>query len=205
MFAPLRQAWRRYLDSLPRDDEPPPLSDAAILRDMHPPHPAAVQQAFADLAALVTTHLPPEVAAKAGANLVRRLRPGVSPLSALVAWVRAHHGPKARNLGLLAVDWKAREELQWQADRIAKAHGVAPGWAHDWQTDTSLQGWEARNEQPVAAPLRHLATHLAAQGLALLVVAEDDTVAALAVPAASAGRLQQLCTTLAIPFGPGAV
>ena len=79
----LRQAWRRYLDSLPQDDEPPPVSDAAILREMHPPHPAEVQQAFTDLAALVTAHLPLDVADKAAANLVRRLRPGVTPLAAL--------------------------------------------------------------------------------------------------------------------------
>ncbi len=198
MFTALRQAWRRYLDSLPRDDEPPPLSDAAILRAMHPPHSAAVQQAFVDLAALVTAHLPPEVAGKAASNLVRRLKPGVSPLTALVAWVRAHHGPKARNLGLLAVDWKAREELQWQSDRIAKAHGLAPGWACDWQSDTSWQGWEARNEQPVSAALRSLAAHLATQGLQLLVVGEDDTVVALAVAASRAAELEHLCQALSI-------
>jgi hypothetical protein len=47
----------------------------------------------ADLA-LVTAHLPPEVADKAAANLVRRLKPGITPLAALVAWARAHHGPR---------------------------------------------------------------------------------------------------------------
>ena len=198
MFTALRQAWRRYLDSLPRDDEPPPLSDAAILRDMHPPHAAEVRQAFAELAALVTAHLPPDVAGKAAAKLLRRLKPGVSPQAALVGWAAAHHGPKRRNLGLLAVDWKAREELQWQADRIAKAHGLAPGWTCDWQTDTTWQGWETRNQQPVTAPLRALADHLAPRGLRLLVVGHDDTVAALAVAANRAGDLDRLCRLLSV-------
>lgn len=198
MFTALRQAWRRYLDSLPRDEEPPPVSDAAIRREMHPPHPVAVQQAFADLATLVTAHLPPEVAAKAAANLVRRLKPGVTPQAALVAWIRAHHGPKQRNLGLLLVDWKAREELAWQAERIAKAHGVAADWAYDWRTDTTWEGWEARGEQPVSAPLRSLHAHLLTKGLALQVVLDDDAVAALAVAADQAPVLQRLCARLSL-------
>jgi hypothetical protein len=198
MFTALRQAWRRYLDSLPQDDEPPPVSDAAILREMHPPHPAEVQQAFTDLAALVTAHLPLDVADKAAANLVRRLKPGITPLAALVAWARAHHGPKQRNLGLLVVDWKAREEIAWQAERIAKAHGVAPGWSHDWRTDTTWEGWEARGELPVSTPLRDLAAHLRQHGLALRVVAEDDTVAALAVANHRSDDLQRLCALLSI-------
>jgi hypothetical protein len=203
MFTALRQAWRRYLDSLPRDDEPTPLSDAAILRAMHPPHPADVQQAFAELAALVTAHLPPEVAAKAAANLGRRLKLGVTPQTALVAWVRAHHGPKQRNLGLLLVDWKAREEIAWQAERIAKAHGVVADWAHDWRTDIRWEGWEARGELPVSAPLRSLPEHLQHQGLDLLVVVDDDTVAALAVAHRGVGQLRRLCTALAIQRSPG--
>ena len=203
MFTALRQAWRRYLDSLPRDDEPPPLSDAAIRREMHPPHTAEVQQAFADLAALVTAHLPAEVADKASANLVRRLKPGVTPGAALVAWARAHHGPKQRNLGLLVVDWKARDELGWQAERIAKAHGVVADWVHDWRTDTTWEGWEARDELPVSAALRSLAAQLQRQGLALRVLVDDDCVAALAVPARSAGQLQQLCAVLTIPPAQG--
>ena len=200
----MRRAWRRYLDSLPRDDEPPPLSDAAIRREMHPPHPAEVQRAFADLATLVTAHLPAEVAAQAAANLVRRLKPGVTPQAAMVAWARAHHGPKRRNLGLLVVDWKARDELGWQAERIAKAHGVAADWAHDWRTDTAWEGWEARDELPVSAALRSLAAHLQRQGLSLRVVVDDDTVVALAVAGGRAGQLQQLCTVLAIPPAPDA-
>jgi hypothetical protein len=198
MFTALRQAWRRYVDSLPRDTGPPPLSDAEILRAIHPPHGAEVQQAMADLPALVTAHLPDEVAAKAATGLARRLRPGVTPTAALVGWMRAHHGPKSRNLGLLVVDWKAREELVWQADRIARAHGLEPGWTCDWRPDTSWHGWEARNEPPVGAPLRSLAAHLAGKGLVLLVVQDDDTVAALAVAADQAETLQRLCATLGI-------
>ena len=203
MFAALRQAWRRYLDSLPRDDEPPAVSDAAIRREMHPPHPAEVQQALADLATLVTAHLPPEVAAKAAANLVRRLKPGVTPQAALVAWARAHHGPKQRNLGLLVVDWKAREELAWQAERIAKAHGVAADWAYDWRTDAGWEGWEARGDLPVSAPLRSLAAHLQQRGLALRVVVDDDTAAAFAVKAADAARVDAAWAVLGIQMDAG--
>lgn len=37
MLAALRRAWKRYLASIPRAaEEPRPLSDAAILREMQP-------------------------------------------------------------------------------------------------------------------------------------------------------------------------
>jgi hypothetical protein len=181
MLSAIRRAWRSYLDSLPRSEEPAPVSDAAIRREMSPPHPAEVRQAFAALAGIATGHLPQEAAVKAAAALSARLKPGTTPSEAMARWIGANNGPKSRNLGVMCVDWKAREEIQWQAERIAKAHRIELDWHYDFRADRSWEGWEERGETPVSAPLRALADALRRQGLALIVLANDDTVCAFAV------------------------
>ena len=93
MLSAIRRAWRSYLDSLPRSEEPAPVSDAAIRRDMNPPHPAEVRQAFAALAGIATRHLPQEAAAKASAALSARLKPGTKQAS--VTFAIASTGPEA--------------------------------------------------------------------------------------------------------------
>ena len=206
MFSGIKRAWQRYLDSLPRrEEEPPPVSDAAILREMNPALPPEQQAAFAQLVALLTAHLPPEVADKHRSSLQARLRRGGTAVQALGKWVAANHGPKARNLGLLCVDWKAREEIAWQADRIAKCHGLALAWACDWQADTT---WEAecqrRGDQPVSAPLRSLAQALRAQGRVLLVFDDDDNVCACTVALADEAAARGWCAQLTITLAPEA-
>lgn len=204
MFNPLKRAWQRYLDALPRrEDEPPPVSDAAILREMNPPLPPAEQAAFAQLVALITTHLPPDEADKHRSSLQNRLRRGGTAVQALGRWVATHHGPKARNLGLLCVDWKAREEIPWQAERMAKCHGLVLGWAYDWRSDTT---WEAecqrRGDQPVSAPLRSLALALRAQGRVLLVFDHDDSVCACTVALSDEAPARALCLQLGVTLAP---
>lgn len=206
MFKPLKRAWQRYLEALPRrEEEPAPVSDAAILREMNPPLPPEQQAAFVELVALLTAHLPADVADKHRRSLRARLRRGGTPGQALCRWIAAHHGPKARNLGLLCVDWKAREELAWQAERIARCHGLAPAWAYDWRADST---WEAefqrRGDQPVSAPLRGLALTLRAQGRVLLVLEDDDAVCACTVALADEAAARLLCGQLKISLAPEA-
>ena len=81
----------------------------------------------------------------------------------------------------MRVDWRARDEIPWQAERIAKAHQIELDWRYDFRADRSWEGWQERGETPVSAPFRALADALRRQGLALIVLASDDTVCAFAV------------------------
>lgn len=200
MIEVIRRAWRKYIESIPPPEaEPPPVSDAAILREIHPPAPAAHQQAFAELAREIAAHLPQTQADRAIAQLTRKLRqPTAKPGEVLVGWLASRAGKGQPNFGFIAVDWKAREEITCQAERLARAHGVAGRWTYDAASDTSWQGWQARGESPVTAPLRDLRAWLAAEGLPLFILEHDDTVGAFAVQTAQALRVSALCDQLGV-------
>jgi len=76
----------------------PPVFDAAILREMNPPLPLEQQAAFAELVALVTTHLPADLADKHRRSLRTRVRRGDTAGQVPCKWIAAHHGPKVRSL-----------------------------------------------------------------------------------------------------------
>ncbi len=202
MLTALRRAWKKYLESLPQSEEEPlPMSDAANLRQLHPPLPNDVQHAFGELARELAAHLAPERATKAVEQLERRIgRPGVTPNEALVHWIASHAGPRKANLGIIALDWKARDEIVWQAKRLASAHRVPCRWNYDYRSDTSWQGWQSRGEFPVSLPLRNLGAQLRSDGLALFVIAHDDTVGAFATRVDCAVHVKELCGKLEIWF-----
>ena len=99
---------------------------------------------------------------------------------------------------MIALDWKAREEVSWQAARLARAHGVALDWTYDVAHDTEWQGWQARDEAPVDTPLRSLAQALQPHGLVLCRLSVDDGVFAFAVSDALAPAVRQHGAVLGI-------
>jgi hypothetical protein len=198
MFASIRRAWKQYLASIPSvEEDSKPLSNAAILRELADLKPHT-KEAFLGLARIITAHLSAEVVGRRTQQLSSRLKPGATPSEALSRWITAHHGPKSDNLGVIAVDWKARDEIQWQAERLAKAHHVGLHWVYDPLSDTSWEGWQARNEVPVIGPLRSLARELRRHELTLYVFQEDDTVCAFATPTDKERDVFALCQTLGI-------
>lgn len=199
MFDKLRRMWQDYLRSIPQPDDPESLSDRDIINtDFRPPPvPAEQRAAFDALSALLVAHLPEALAATKGKQLRSRLKPGVEPVEALCGWVSANNGPKSQ-VGVVALDWKAREEVQWQAARLARAHGVPLDWAYDVARDTAWQGWQARHESPVDTPLRSLAQALLPHGLALCCFSVDDTVCAFAVTLAQLPDIQRHSAVLGI-------
>lgn len=181
MSSAIRRACRRHLDSLPRSEEPAPVSDAAIRRDMNPPDPPEGRQAFAALAGIATWHLPPKLAVKAAGGLSARRQGGSTPSAAAARWMGAHDRPQSRNPGVMRVDWRARDEIPWQAERIAKAHQIELDGCADFRAERSREGWEERGETPFSTPLRDLGDALRRQGPALIVPANGDTVCAFAL------------------------
>ena len=201
MLAAFRRAWRRYLDSLPNSEDPKPVSNAAILRELNPPqapHAPAVQEALSALAQAITEHLQTEKAAQSASRLRTKLKAGVMPSEALSCWISANSGHKSANLGVMALDWKAREEIHWQAMRLARAHRIELDWAYDHRTDRSWEGWQEKDELPVSAPLRALSSAMRKNGLGLYVFAEDDAVYAFATAAEHKEKVTQLCNFLGI-------
>jgi hypothetical protein len=199
MFKTLRRMWQDYLRSIPQPDDPEPVSDREIIdADFRPPPvPAEQRSAFDALSELLVAHLPEATAASKGRQLRSRLKPGVEPAEALGAWISANNGPKSR-VGVIALDWKAREEVQWQAVILCRAHGVALDWTYDVARDTEWQAWQARDEAPVETPLKSLAQALRPQGIALCRMSVDDGVFAFAVSAAREAEVRQHCAVLGI-------
>ncbi len=202
MFNKIRRMWQDYLRSIPQPDDPEPVSDREIFDDHFkaPPVPAEHVAAFEALSALLVAHLPEALSASKGKQLRARLKPGVEPAEALGGWISANNGPKSR-VGVVALDWKAREEVQWQAALLARAHGVTLDWAYDVDQDTEWEGWQTRQEAPVDTPLRHLAQALLPQGIALCRFSVDDTVFAFAVKVAQRPEVQRHSAVLGIELG----
>ncbi|KQW00444.1 hypothetical protein [Rhizobacter sp. Root1221] len=181
MFAALRRAWQRYVASLPAPPEEEHVSDTDAMNEFRPPPvDRNVVAAFTALATCVLSHMPEGEREAQTRKLRSRLNRKTSPAEALGAWIQANSGPKSK-VGVIAVDWKAREEVLWQARRLCAAHGVSTGWAYDHGTDEEWKSWQERKEVPVDSPLRGFAIALQPTRIVLLRFSVDDTVCAFAV------------------------
>jgi hypothetical protein len=200
MFNALRRAWKNYWASIPAPADDELVPDGKIIREDFRPDPVdpGVRAAFAALAAAITAHLPAELGAKAQRQLVAKLKPGTEPIDALSQWISKVSAPNSSVHGFVAVDWKAREEIQWQADRLLKAHQLPPTWAYDVNGDQAWQSWGERGEVPVDTPLKLLGVFLATHDHTLVRLHNDDVVCAFAIPAQALPEVQRLCQTAQI-------
>jgi len=182
MLTSIRRAWRAYLASIPKPDEPERISHEQIVREYFRPPPVSPKDrpAFDALADLIVAHLPEGQASSKAQRLKAKLKPGVDPVDALSDWIQSNCDPKSR-VGVVALDWKAREEVHWQAAILAKAHGVSLAWDYDCNTDTDWKNWQERNEFPVDTPLKILSRALMLHEVVLYRFSVDDAVYAFAV------------------------
>ena len=199
MFAAIRRAWRAYLASIPKSEEPERLSDKQIVREHFRPPPVSqlFRSTFDAFAEIVVSHLPTELANTKAQQLKAKLKPGEDPAGALGMWIHANCSPRSR-IGVISLDWKAREEVQWQAKLLARAHGVPLTWSYEHELDTEWKGWQERNEVPVDTPLKELARALLHHELALCRFYADDTVYAFAVSRARLASVLEFCSILGI-------
>lgn len=170
MFRALRNAWRNYVAAIPPseivDSIPPSQWDQV---DLLPTVSKAKRKAFADLLSLIYANLPAEVSVKLLADRAKLLIRGDDADTALHAALFPNEDDAAPgNHGFIACDWKATEEIEWQAARLCKAHGVLARWqAPEGTVTTALQAFEE---------------WLTSYNLQLLCFSVGDSVVAFAVP-----------------------
>lgn len=174
------------------------MSDKEIARELNQPHDKETVDAFSELAHLVVAHLPKELASKMRSALIRRLKPGCEPAEALCTWIAAHCGPQKMKYGFLALDWKAREEIDWQIQSVARSHSVELNWHYGWQSDESWKSAIEEQKFPVEVPLKQAAQYLSKHGLSLIVIVQDDSVFGFAIPSVNQARALELCRQLDI-------
>ncbi len=190
MFRALRQAWDRYLGSLPKTEVVDSIPESQWQQAEHRPRLSpARRRSFGELMALIGAHRPPaEVAALVERAQAALLDTG-EPAEALLAVLQpADAGADPADAsGAIVCDWKAADEVPWQAERLCRAHGLAAGWRAPagglTEVLASLDAW------------------LQPQGLCLLTLAAGDSAIAWAVRAESRAAAMALGRRLRLPIG----
>jgi hypothetical protein len=149
---------------------------------------------------VITAHLPVDLGVKAKRQILAKLRPGTEPTDALSQWFCKASSPETKMFGFLAVDWKAREEIQWQADRLLKAHNLPQDWRYSVNDDQEWKAWHDRSEAPVDTPLKSLGRFLSSHGYSLVRFNNDDLVCAFAVRSNQVESVQNICQEAGIPL-----
>jgi hypothetical protein len=121
-----------------------------------------------------SAHLGEKESARLARRVVQSIEPGGSADAALVDGLVKRSGQQRGKWLLLHVDWKAVEEVSWQADELATALNIKPRWA----------GQEIARTTRVAELLHAFGVWLSEHQYALVHVDTDgDSYAALAMPA----------------------
>jgi hypothetical protein len=170
MFRTLRRLWNSYTASIPKseivDSVPESQWDRA---DLLPPVSKAKRKAFNDLLALIYSHFPPQTADALVQRGSRVLSRGDEVDTALRnALLPEEAAGEESNPGFMACDWKAAEEVQWQANLLCQSHGLS-------------ERWSAPNGSLMSI-LQDLDAWLHGQGHSLLYFSDGDGLVAFALP-----------------------
>jgi len=144
-------------EAIPDDN----LSDTQILKEYFSPSKEA-RQALKRLAALITLHLASDESKRLTNRVMACLQPGDSVEDALV------NGLVEDDRVLLSVDWRAADEVAWQANALLRAFGVT-------------EPWELALAEPATVPraLLALSAWAGRHGLSLLHIGGDGYAAFL--------------------------
>jgi hypothetical protein len=200
MLSSLRRAWRKYLASIPAPNEPELVPDGKIIREDFRPAQVdpEVKVKFHELAEMLTLHLPQETALREVRRITALLKPGVEPVDALARWISKVSTPEGKVGGFIALDWKAREEVQWQAVNLLRAHSLPLTWSYSVDQDEDWKTWAERGEAPVNTPLRRLSLFLHEKEYVLFWFNSDYLVCAFAVPASLQNKVAALSNSVAL-------
>ena len=169
MLRALRRVWDSYVAGIPKtevvDSVPESQWDRA---DLLPAVSKARRKAFADLLALIHAHRPPDEAqALVAQGAVALTRSDEVDTALRAALLPESIDGTRHNPGFIACDWRASDEVQWQADRLCEAHHLSGHWS------------APAGSMPEV--LQDLDAWLQRQGHRLLCVADGDSVVAFAV------------------------
>ncbi|SEO71781.1 hypothetical protein [Pseudomonas sp. NFACC39-1] len=130
---------------------PPPqettVSDAAIMRELHPYRPGL--KAFAQA---ILAGTPEDERARLIRRVLRKYGSGEDPTTALVEGVLdVDRGQKLEHLALLGVDWKGFDGFEYLAPCLVRACGVQETYAYQHEGELSMPQVLARFDQWLAA------------------------------------------------------
>jgi len=131
MLRALRRWWENYVASIPKSEVVDSVPESQWDQpDLLPPVSKAKRKAFTDLLVHIHSHLPPHEAEPLVQRGAKALTRGDEVDSALRnALLPEQSEGEPLNLGFIACDWKAAEEVQWQADLLCQAHRTSGRWS----------------------------------------------------------------------------
>lgn len=125
---------------------PPPeettVSDAAIMRELHP-----YRSGLKAFAQAILARMPEDERARLVRRVLRLYGSGQEPVSALVeGLLDADRGQKLEHLALLGVDWRGFDGFEYLAPYLVSASGVKEAYRHEGalsmsQTLASFDQW----------------------------------------------------------------
>jgi hypothetical protein len=170
MLRTLRRAWENYVAGIPKSEVVDSIPESQWNQaDLLPAVSKAKRKAFTELLLLIYAHLPPNEAAalvQRGANALTRADEADTALRD--ALFPAEEQENSENRGFIACDWKAANEVKWQADLLCQAHCIAATWQAP--------------EGELTAVLQNFESWLRPQRLQLLSFSAGDSLVAFALP-----------------------
>jgi hypothetical protein len=130
MLRTLQRAWKNYVAGIPKSEVVDSIPESQWNQaDLLPAVSKAKRKAFTELLVLIFAHLPPNEAAalaKRGASALTRADEVDTALRD--ALLPPEDKENSERRGFIACDWKAAEEVKWQADLLCQAHRIPATW-----------------------------------------------------------------------------
>ena len=180
MLRILRRAWANYVASIPKSDFTDSIPESQWDQpELRPTVSKAKRKAFSELLAHAFSHLPQDQAASLIRSRAGALQRADEPEAALREALSADESQEpTENLGFILCDWKATEEVQWQAELLCDIHRLTGTWQAPAGTMEVVLG--------------SLDVWLSPRGLRLVHFSVGDSVAAFAVPKAQTAEVVSL-------------
>lgn len=174
-------------------------SEATPQQDAHSAVTDAEREAyFIELINIITEHLPDKRRASAIKHLRQKLRSEHDVEDILAAWFMQVTIPGQVALGTISLDWKAREEVEWQAQSLLKSHQIEAAWNYDFKSDFEWQNTLSDDRFPVDYPLDLFNQFLDQHGYRLIRFSPYDNVCAFAVPQSKYKHVSELMCKLSL-------
>jgi hypothetical protein len=158
MLKRLKKLFERDATTRPMPEVIETLSDTQILEEYFSPTQAA-KEALKTFALLISSYLGTAESERLTDRVMSCLQPGKSTDEALLEGLVDEHGQQHGKWLLINTDFRATDEIEWQANEVLQAHGVAESWHLDGTDEmTPLQALGAFSTwvRPYGMELLHL-------------------------------------------------